>query len=528
MNAINKAQAKKIFEAWNPTAEQKLQQYIKLFPEQYEKFADSDRAKIKGLNENDLYVLGRTFEQQIMTKQMNEEVTFAQLGATPTLAFDFITAMFGKSVIPYIASEQVIDEVQGLVYFENIIAQGVKRRQVKVTGEEETANVIDTYVGRGNIEVGDVLGKAAGAPTKYPQGYAGEMVYGEEIVNSETANGSTKEFDVALVNAPIRRNYVKVIATVTATLGGDQVVTGTDDGNGNIIGGGITGTIDYETGAMHLTFVNAPKAETAVVANYATNFELGSLPSITTELDSKFVRANVYGLQTDTSVISSFMMGKRFNFDMQQRAVQLLQENILNEITTELLAKVVMAYAEAGETDTVFNKTLPAGVSLQAHFNSVDYTFGIVQQKMAARSGKGTLSVALAGPDACAFLGQNAKFKKIGEATAWATVYGVYDNATIVIRCPQLVQLDPTNGTKSIYFLYKGTTPFDAAAVYAPYMPLVGVNDLPVPTALLNRRSAVASMAAVDVVVPGYIQKFVLAEAGGEPAQRTVLTKVEE
>ena len=33
---------------------------------------------------------------------------------------------------------------------------------------------------------------------------------------------------------------------------------------------------------------------------------------------------------------------------------------------------------------------------------------------MAARSGKGTLSVALAGPEACAFLGQNAKFKKIG------------------------------------------------------------------------------------------------------------------
>ena len=140
------------------------------------------------------------------------------------------------------------------------------------------------------------------------------------------------------------------------------------------------------------------------------------------------------------------------------------------------------------------------------------------------RSGKGTLSVALAGPEACAFLGQNAKFKKIGEATAWATVYGVYDNATIVIRCPQLAQLDATNGTKSIYFLYKGTTPFDACAVYAPYMPLVGVEDLPVPTQLLNRRSAVASMAAVDVVVPGYIQKFVLTNAGGQPNIRPVQT----
>ena len=521
MNMVDKAQAKKIFEAWNPSAEQKLQQYIKLFPEQYDRFAESDRAKIKGLNENDLYTLGRTFEQQIMTKQMNEEVTFAQLGATPTLAFDFITAMFGKSVIPYIASEQVIDEVQGLVYFENIIAQGIKRRVVTPDGDK-TVEVKDEYTGRGNIEVGDVLAKAAGAPAKYPQGFAGEMVYGEELDATGAVDGSTKEFELALMNAPIRRNYVKIMATVENAAGAEQDITGIDDGKGNIIGGGIVGTVDYETGALKLTFSNAPKAGTHIVANYATNFELGPLPSITTELDSKFVRANVYGLQTDTSVISSFMMGKRFNFDMQQRAVQLLQEHILNEITTELLAKIAMAYKEGGETDTIFNMALPAGVSQQAHFNSVDYTFGIVAQKMARRSGKGTLSVALAGPDACAFLGQNAKFKKIGEATAWATVYGVYDNATIVIRCPQLEQFDSVNGSKSIYFLYKGTTPFDAAAVYAPYMPLVGVEDLPVPTALLNRRSAVASMAAVDVVVPGYIQKFVLTESGNTPQIRTV------
>ena len=523
MNMIDKTQAKKIFEAWNPSAEQKLQQYIKLFPEQYEKFAESDRAKIKGLNENDLYTLGRTFEQQIMTKQMNEEVTFAQLGATPTLAFDFITAMFGKSVIPYIASEQVIDEVQGLVYFENIIAQGVKRRVVTPQGDKTVA-IESQYAGRGNVEVGDVLGRAAGVPNKYPQGYAGEMVYGEQLDGTGVVDGAIKEFELALANAPIRRNYVKIIATVENAAGAEQTVIGIDDGKGNIIGGGIVGTIDYESGAIKLAYTHAPKADSHILANYATNFELGELPSITTELDSKFVRANVYGLQTDTSVISSFMMGKRFNFDMQQRAVQLLQEHILNEITTELLAKIVMAYAETGEVDTVFNMELPAGVSQQAHFNSVDYTFGIVAQKMAARSGKGTLSVALAGPEACAFLGQNAKFKKIGEATAWATVYGVYDNATIVIRCPQLAQFDPVNGTKSIYFLYKGTTPFDACAVYAPYMPLVGVEDLPVPTALLNRRSAVASMAAVDVVVPGYIQKFVLANQGGQPNVRPVTT----
>lgn len=479
-------EAKKIFEAWNPSKEQKLAQYIKLFPEQFKKFGDSERARIKGLNENDLYSLGRVFEQQTMLR-MNEEQTFAQLGATPTLAFDFITAMFGKSVIPYIASEQVIDEVQGLVYFENIIATTTRGNITGVGGDAAP----------------DVLGKAAGVPTKYPQGFAGEMVYGEKCETK--GDNSTKAFNFTLkYGKNIRPNYVKIVC---------DGVTAVDDGKGNLIGAGVYGEVKYATGEVKINFANAPKTNAEIVCNYATNFELGALPSVTTTLDSKFVRANVYGLQTDTSVIASYMMGKRFDFDLQQRAVDILQQQILNEITTELIMKIVTATVENKLDETMFDMAVPTGVSQQAHFNSVDYTFGVVAQKMAQRAGKGTLSVGLAGPEACAFLTQNAKFKRIGEATAFATVYGVYDNTTIIIRCPQLTQVKEGN---AIYFLYKGESPFDAAAVYAPYMPLVGVEDLPVPTALLNRRSAVASMAAVDILVPGYIQKFKVVKTEGK------------
>ena len=430
---MNKQEAQKIFNAWNPSDEQKLETYIKMFPEQFEKFAQSDRAKVKGLVERDLLSLGEALQRQTMLP-IREEVSFAQLGAMPTLALDFITALFGKSVIPYIASEQTIDDIQGLVYFENIIAQTT----------------------RGNIE-------------------------------------TSQSFTLAY--APIRENYVTIMC--------DGKVA-TDDGKGNLIGNGLSGTINYSTGEVSLTFAAAPTSGQEVVANYATNFELGELPTITTKLDSKIVRANVYGLQTDTSVISSYIMAKRFSFDMQNRAVQILQEQILNEITTDLIRKIESAVTEYNLDLTQFNCTVPVGVSQQAHFNAVNYTFGVVRQKMTQRAGKGTLSVGLAGPGACAFLEQIDKFKLIGEATAYPTVYGIYDNKTIIIRCPQLQESD------AIYFLYKGQTPFEAAAVYAPFMPLVGVEDLPVPTAMLNRRSAVASMAALDVLVPGYIQKFKL------------------
>ena len=488
--------AYEVFEKWNPSATQKLETYLSLFPEQFEKFKHSERAQIKGLNENDLLALGRTFEQQTMLKPMNEDMSFSQLGASPTLAYDFITALFGKSVIPYIASEQVIDELQGLVYFENIIAV--------------TPRGVDVVKGEPVVE-GDILAKAAGVPQKYPQGFAGEMVYGEELAGVEPDGTETHfgeadnpDTEVKLAYGPIRPYYTKVIVT-TGTAEAPKTVIGVDDGKGNIIGAGINGKIVYSTGAIELFLLEAPIADSKVLVNYATNFELGQLPSITTQLDSKFVRANVYGLQTDTSILASYTMGKRFQFNLQERAVQILQEQILNEITNELIMKIETAVVENQLDETLFDMTIPQGVSQQAHFNAADYTFGVVRQKMATRSGKGQLTVALAGAGACAFLEQNNKFKMIGQATQWATVYGVYNNSTIVIRCPQLADTD------AIYFIYKGEeSPFDAAAVYAPYMPLVGIEDLPVPTSMLNRRSAVASMAAVDILVPGYIQKFKL------------------
>ena len=218
--------AQEIFESWNPSPEQKLTKYIELFPEQYEKLKDSPRSIIKGLNEDDLLAFGDTLQRQVMLRPMTEEVSFAQLGAMPTIALDFITAMFGKSVIPYIASEQTIDEVQGLVYYENIEARGM--RTYTVNGQ----TIERGWEGKGNIEPGDVLGKAAGVPEKYPRGFAGEMNYGERV---GTGNTEATKFNFTLEHAPVRQNYVKI------TCG---KVVATDDGRGALIGNGVCGTIN--------------------------------------------------------------------------------------------------------------------------------------------------------------------------------------------------------------------------------------------------------------------------------------------
>lgn len=460
--------AYKVFEQWYPSTQTRKAAYTELFAEQFEKFKESDRAAIKGLTDRDIITLGEALERQTMLP-INEEQSFGQLGALPTLALDFITAMYGKSVIPYIASEQTIDEVQGLVYFENIYATST----------------------RGNVQNGDILNQAAGVPEVYPQGYAGEMIYGEKAAEGVTATSET----FTLAYKPVRQDYVTIHC-------GDFV--GTDNGKGEIIGNGIGGTINYITGEVTLRFVAAPAGEDILV-DYATNFELGGMPSINTKFDNKIVKANVYGLQTDTSVIAGWIMQKRFDMNLQERAVNLLQESVLNEVTNDLIAKIELAWENGTRDLTQFDCTVPQGVSMQAHFNSVKYRFGVCRKKMAQRAGIGELTYGLAGADACTFLEQVDDFECFGEAKAFPTVYGILGGKTVIIRCPQLKDSD------AIYFGYKDEeAPFKTAAVYAPFMPLVGVQDLPVPTQMLQRRSCVASMAAVDVVVPGFITKFKL------------------
>jgi len=76
-----------------------------------------------------------------------------------------------------------------------------------------------------------------------------------------TGNGSDTTFNGTLPNAPIASLSVEVQA---------GSVIGKDDGCGRVIGAGISGTINYETGEISITFSSAPSDGTAVKVAYAT------------------------------------------------------------------------------------------------------------------------------------------------------------------------------------------------------------------------------------------------------------------
>lgn len=81
----------------------------------------------------------------------------------------------------------------------------------------------------------------------------------------------------------------------------------------------------------------------------------------------------------------------------------------------------------------------------------------------------------VAGRDAAAVIGTLPGFVKLSDgSTIGPHIYGTLDGATVV-RVP----FGSILGTNRVLLMYKGASPFEAPAVYSPYMPLVVTTALP-------------------------------------------------
>lgn len=464
--------------SFTPSNADKLKMYTKVFKPEFKRFIEAPRFRVNKPTEHDLLTFGEKLERQSMINTMaNEAVSFStQMGGEQTIVgLDYVTTAEINNILPLIAADQVgsaatMNDKIGIVRYEKVLAGTT----------------------RGNVTAGQVLQGAAEGPEVYPAGFAGERQIGEDFTDI-VAN--TKEYNGTLDFAPIRQGYVTV--TLPNNLG-----CLTDNGNGQLIGAAGVGTINYSTGAWTLTLAAAPTAAGKALVSYDSNFELGVLPSISLVFDAKVVKAQVYGLQSDTSILTQYLMQKTFNYDTQKRAIEIVQQQLLNEQISDLIAKIKVACTENSIDLTQFDLTRPTNISQQAHNETIDLAFKQVAKKLARRSGQGDLSVALCGPDASTIIQGLSKFKPLGKVNAFATLIGIYDDNTLIINCPQIAEAG------KVYFLNKGDSPFLAAAVNMVAMPLVASEDVPVSYNLTQRRSAVFTLAAIDVLNPSLIQQF--------------------
>jgi hypothetical protein len=376
------------------------------------------------------------------------------------------------SVIPIIASIQPIDEVQGLVYYKNTVAQ----------------------TSRGNVNKGDTLVSATEGRKLVENGYASEEIFNE--FTGQTGDGSTTQFAFSAKYTPVR------VRSVTITVQNETAVKGIDDGEGNIFGLGIkSGTIDYENGSVTIEFSEAPANGDEIYISYATDFEMiDELPTINTTFESKVIKARTFALRGINTLFKNYQLEKRFGID----ASDMVARELIQELNTETSNAVVAeAYMNAlGQVE--WDRTSPDGVSYTEHkltfFDAISNAEATILKNAGKFLGG---SVIIAGSDVAAIIRTLPGFKSadVENAVLGTHFFGTLDGKP-VIRSLTL----PSN---EALLLAKGASFYDTPVIYAPYMPLF-VSD---------------SYASVDHN-PLKSQRVVATQAGISAPVRTLITKI--
>lgn len=459
-------------EAIEMRIERGAEAYMQKYPEQMEALESASVIKaVRPITAFDIWALGEQLSQwENYMAWMQEAGTAADLGALPNIALDVITASYGASIIPFIASVQPIDEERGTIYF--------KQTKALTT--------------RGNVTAAQILRNPLAVPAAYAVGYAGEKVT-ESLGNTA---GGDQSYNGTLTGTPtVRPNSVKV------TINTPTPLTATDDGNGYLQGAGVYGTITYAGGAWTIELTSNPGGTYAMSMDYGTDFEsTGTIPEINTVTASTSIDAEIFALTQSVGLFKAFSMKKRFGVVAEDEMAQ----DLTNEITAEI-GHTGINRLIAGATGNInWDRTPPSGVSWADHKLELLDIIAQSEANILAAAGRGVVNVLICGATAASIVSTLPGFVKQPITGTGPTVYGTLNGMT-VIRDPRLT------ATK-IYCVYRGTGSFDAPLVYSPYMPLMVQTQQDISNPL-KRQGVVAVWAGLKQVVSGFVTVITITQS---------------
>lgn len=441
--------------------------YVKKYGEYVHQLeSKSILSRVRSVGAFDIYALGKQLEAFEEYKSfVEEDGSLAQLGKIPNVALDVITVTYGSSPISLFASTQPIEEERGIVYYKQLLAQTTK----------------------GNIVAGDKLFSSDGASKTDVEGYASDTTVEQSTVT--VAGEKTYTWNVSQVPTRPEKLSIKIDGLN---------VYGKDDGNGAITGFGMYGSIDYNTGAVTIHVAADPGVGHAIITTSSLNYELASdLPRIGMRMTTKTVEAAVYALKDTVGLEQSYAMRKRFGLVAEDE----IANDLVASINSEMCSKAIRKLSQASMGVTQWSKTPPAGVSYFEHKQTFTDSIAYAESVILGNAGRGTISVLVAGRNACSILSTLPGFDKISDGnTIGPHIYGTL-NGVVVIRVPGQEIL----AANKILCLYNGASPFEAALVYAPYMPLVVTTSLPSGNNPLVNQKAAAVWAAIEALVPSFI-----------------------
>jgi hypothetical protein len=291
----------------------------------------------------------------------------------------------------------------------------------------------------------------------------GDFNYSSETISGETLTAVTGTTGNAVLSwKAVKPGTVQLVGT-TGT------VIATDDGKGALAGTGVTGTVDYVTGAIELTFGSA-QAGTEVVANYEyiTTDAGPQVAKVTTEVDVMPMIAKSRKLATAFSFDAAFDLQGDFGYDIDAETVAYFSAEIAHEIDGEIMSDL-LAMAKSNATKVAdWDTKAPTGVSQQDHddafWNNIVKGGNLIFQRLK----RGRASFVIAGVSVCNHIEAMRKFTPSGFDGTGPHIVGTVNGIPVI--------KNPYFGDAEYIVGYKGTNTFDAGYIYAPYMPVTVID----------------------------------------------------
>lgn len=383
----------------NDMVDQGAGQYLNKYRDLVEQLeSHSLLSKVRSVRSMDIYSMGKQLDMwEHYVKMCEDDGSVSQLGKIPAIALDVIAASYGTNPLSVIATNQPINEEVGLVYFKKLIASS----------------------SRGSVSAGDTLVDPTNIQNTVT-GFASDF----STFSAGTTTAGTKAYQVSLPGAPVRPGSVNVVIS-------GANLPSFDDSEGNLLGRGISGSIDYAHGVVSIVLADDPADGKDISVSYATDFELSTdIPQINYKFTSKSLTARVYALKTTMGLEQQYALRQRFGKIADEEAAT----DLVGQINAETMNVAIAMLRASSGVDFSWDAKADSGVSQHEHKLSFADQIAKLDSAIVGKSGRGAANILVCGRSSSAIASTLPGFVKLTDGSAHGPhIFGNL-NGTLIIR----------------------------------------------------------------------------------------------
>lgn len=232
----------------------------------------------------------------------------------------------------------------------------------------------------GDLKRGDVINYA----------YNGRYAVMDQMALVGTGDGTKKDFTLDTQQRfgtayPLKKNTIKIIH--------DHDVVGADNGNGNLFGactlGGvsvtISGTVDYSTGVVQVSFTVPPVAGVSVHIGYDVSIEKDAtlIPRIDHEMDSRILYPHESAISGNATLQALWSLRRELGIDIENMTMQGLR-NILAADKDRKILRDMYFYAK-GSVEWEYEGA--ESLTLREHYETLNKALLHIDSALMLRTG---------------------------------------------------------------------------------------------------------------------------------------------